>query len=127
MHKFKTLKGKSAWIGLKFDMEKAYDRLEWDFLFAILQQLGFHNQWICWIRECVTTMSYSMLINHAPNGFFKPSRGLRQGDPLCPYLFILCMNVLSLAISKAASTPKSGIGVKVCLNSPIIPCLFFCK
>jgi len=113
MHKFKMIKGKTAWIGLKLDMEKAYDCLEWDFLFAILHQLGFHHQWIGWIRECVTSVSYSMLINHVPIGFFKPSRGLRQGDPLSPYLFILCMNVLSLAISKAVSAPNSGIGVKV--------------
>ena len=104
MHKFKMIKGKS--IGLKLEMEKAYDRLEWDFLFAVLQQLGFHDKWICWIRECVTMVLYSMLINHVPNGFFKPSRGLLQGDPLSPYLFILCMNVFSIAISKAASTSK---------------------
>ena len=125
MHKFKMTKGKSAWVGLKLDMEKAYDRMEWDFLFAVLKQLGFRDQWIRWIRECVTTVSYSMLINHASNGLFKPSRGLRQGDPLSPYLFILYMNVLNMAISKAANIPKSDIGVRVCPQSPLIPCLFF--
>jgi len=114
MHKFKMAKGKSAWVGLKLDMKKAYDRMEWDFLLAVLKQLGFYDQWICWIRECVTTVSYSMLINHAPNGLFEPSRGLRQGDPLSPYLFILCMNVFSITIGKAANAPKSGIGVRLC-------------
>ena len=73
MHKFKMLKGKATWIDLKLDMEKAYDRWEWEFLFVVLQQLGLHNQCIRWIRECVTMMSYSMLINHTPKGFFKPS------------------------------------------------------
>ena len=107
-------KGKSACVGLTLDMQKAYDRMEWDFLFAVLKQLGFHDQWICWIRECVTRVSYSMLINHVPNGLFKPSRGLRQGDQLSPYLFILCMNVFSIAISKAANALKSGIGARVC-------------
>jgi len=74
-------KGKSAWVGLKLDMEKTYGCLEWDFLFAVLKQLGFHDKWICWIWKCVTTVLYSMLISHAPNGFFKPSRGPRQGTP----------------------------------------------
>ena len=57
MNKFKHMKGKKAWVALKLDMEKAYDRVEWPFLFYALKQLGFHPKWINWIKECVTTVS----------------------------------------------------------------------
>ena len=73
-------KGKSAWAGLKLDMKKACDILEWDFLFECLKWLGFHDQWIRWIRECVTMMSYSMPSN-TPHELFKPSRGKGKGTP----------------------------------------------
>ena len=126
MHKFKSLKGKTSWVALKLDMEKAYDHLEWDFLFACLVELGFHAKWIRWIRECVTTVSYSLLINNTPQGMFLPSRGIRQGDPLSPYLFLICMNVFTLKLSQLAYCPKSGVGIRVCAQAPSIPSLFFC-
>ena len=106
-------------------MEKAYDKLEWDFLFACLTQMGFHHRWIAWVKECITKVSYSLLINNTSHGLFKPSRGLRQGDPLSPYLFILCMNAFWAALCNLANTPKSGVGVRLSAHSPIIPYLFF--
>ena len=104
MHKIKMTKGKSAWVAIKLDMEKAYDKLELDFLFACVTQMGFHHRWIGWIKEYVTTVSYSVLVNNSSHGLFRPSRGIRQGDLLSPYLFILCMNAFCIALCKLAST-----------------------
>ena len=55
---------------MKLDMKKAYDRLEWDFIRKCLLELGFHPQWISWIMECISSVSYSLLINDEPNGLF---------------------------------------------------------
>ena len=106
-------------------MEKAYDRIEWDFLWQCLHAMGFPDQWIVWIRECVSNVSYSLKINGCTTPWFRPSRGLRQGDPLSPYLFILCMEAFVMKLSQSASTPGSGIGFKIQPNTPIIPCLLF--
>jgi len=125
VNKFKHMKGKKGYVALKLDMEKAYDRIEWDFLLSSLQQLGFHATWINWIRECISTVSYSLLINNEPQGFFKPTRGLRQGDPLSPYLFIVCMDVLAKRLQAHALDNKAGIGVKIAPTATRIPCLFF--
>jgi len=79
-------------------MKKAYDRVEWKFLFENLKQLGFHQKWISWIQQCVTTVSYSVIVNDVVSGFFSPFGGIRQGDPLSPYLFLICMEVLTRAL-----------------------------
>ena len=83
--------GKKGLMGLKIDMEKAYDRLEWCFPEKVLHGFGFPNIWIQWVMQCVTTTSFSMLINGSPYSFFKPKRGLRQGDP--PLLFYLSLQL----------------------------------
>jgi hypothetical protein len=88
-------------MAVKLDMSKAYDRVEWAFLEKMMQKLGFSEQWINLIMKCVSTVSYSMLINGQSMGQIIPSRWLRQGDPLSPYLFLLCVEALSALIRKA--------------------------
>jgi len=63
MYKFKKIKGKTTWVALKFDMEKAYDRLECDYKQKCLEQYGFHAIWIKWIMECITLVSYFLSVN----------------------------------------------------------------
>jgi len=106
-------------------MEKAYDRLEWEFIYKCLHELGFHPKWIAWVNECMSSVSYSLLISGEPNGFIKPTRGIRQGDPLTPYIFLLCMEVLTQRILTETNGPKSGVGVKISPRDMKIPCLLF--
>jgi len=114
--------------------EKAYDKLEWPFVWQCLEQLGFHSKWIQWIMECITSVSYLLLVNDEPCSRIQPTRGIRQGDPLSPYIFILCMEALSNTLLKGSLHLKTSIGIKLSTRSEHIPCLlfaddclFFCK
>ncbi|GJX73757.1 hypothetical protein Tco_0312352 [Tanacetum coccineum] len=84
----------------KVDIQKAYDTVDWNFLRVILIGFGFHERMIAWIMECVTTTSFSISINGSLHGYFKGKRGLRQGDPLSPYLFTLIMEVFTLILHR---------------------------
>ncbi|XP_068474583.1 secreted RxLR effector protein 78-like [Phaseolus vulgaris] len=76
-------------VCFKVDFEKAYDSVRWSFLFDMLQRLGFHEKWILWVKGCLASSSVSVLVNGSPTEEFRPSRGLRQGDPLAPFLFLV--------------------------------------
>ena len=116
--------GKDGFMAVKLDMSKAYDRVEWSFLEAIMQKMGFQYRWINWIMECVRTVSYSFNINGEVKEYVIPTRGIRQGDPLSPYLFLLCSEGFSNLIRQAAQTRKIS-GMKISRQGPSITHLFF--
>lgn len=94
-------KGKSNWGALKVDMAKAYDKINWGFLQVVLFRMGFPQNFINCIMNCVTSASFNLLFNGQISSEIKVWRGLRQGGPLSPYLFIIYMNVLSCLVSDA--------------------------
>ena len=116
--------GKIGYMALKLDMSKAYDRVEWEFMEKVMRKMGFNNRWVDLIMECITSASYSILINGEPHRKIKASRGLRQGDPLSPYLFLMCTKGLHGLINKAASNGDIK-GVSICRNGPKLTHLLF--
>ena len=116
--------GKVGDLALKLDMSKASDRIEWSWMEKIMQKLGLDNKLCALIMKCVTTVSYSVKINGKPKGHIVPSRGIRQGNPLSPYLFLLCAEGLSTLLKKEVENGRLG-GVAICRRSPKIPHLFF--
>lgn len=74
---------------IKSDIEKAYDILSWSAILAILTRMNFSDLWISWIRTCLNYSYFSIIINRTPSSWFSSSRGIRQGDPIFSYLFIL--------------------------------------
>lgn len=109
---------------LKLDMSKAYDRLEWSFLEACLKAYGFNTVWVERVMQCVKGVSYSFKINGISSHKLTPQRGLRQGDPLSPYLFILAVDALSHLLQKAVEDRKLS-GIKIAAGAPHLTHLFF--
>ena len=111
-------------MALKLDMSKAYDRVEWGFLEKILLKMGFQESWVAMIMECITTVTYSISVNGEPKGLITPTRGLSQGDPLSPYLFLFCAEGLNAILNQARESGDIH-GFSICRNGPKITHLFF--
>ena len=105
-------------------MSKAYDRVKWIWLEKIVNRLGFDEKWRNLVMQCVTTVTYSVRINGKPKGHIIPTRGIRQGNPLSPYLFLLCAEGLSSHIKKVVD---DGVmeGLVICPGGPRLSHLFF--
>jgi hypothetical protein len=88
----------------KLDLSKVYDRVDWIFLKNVLLKLGFNSSWVQRVMACVTSVCYVVHFNGALSAPFTPTRGLRQGDPLPPYLFLFVANGLSMLINRKVET-----------------------
>lgn len=108
---------KRCGMAVKTDISKAYDMLEWNFIQTVLQKMGFHHIWVHWMMKCIKTVSYSFLINSVVSGKVIPERVIRQGDPLSPYIFILCGEVLS-GLCRKAQSDGSLAGIRVARSCP---------
>lgn len=109
---------------LKLDVSKAYDRVEWSFLRRTLLRLGLNNYFVDLIMTCVTTVTFSFLMNGVQFGFLQPSRGIKQGDPLSPYLFI-CIVEAFIALIAQAERRGEIRGIRVSRHAPSISTLCF--
>ncbi|KAL5717241.1 hypothetical protein ACHQM5_010283 [Ranunculus cassubicifolius] len=124
-HRMKGMKKKKeGWVAFKMDMAKAYDRVEWCFVIDVLKKLGFSEKLCSLVYQCISTTSLRVLLNGSPFGCIKPSRGLRQGDPLSPYLFILVAEAFSRLVVKAEEEGKIH-GIKVLRRAPSISHLLY--
>lgn len=106
-------------MAIKLDLQKAYDRVSWKFIKTILLHLGFNETFSSWIFSCISSISFEILINGGKTASFKLSRGLRQGDPLSSYLFILGQEILSRLLNQELRQ-KSIRGIKTSKRGPII-------
>ena len=94
------MKSKIPGVICKLDIEKAYDHANWEALLDLLKRMSFGEKWSRWIRTCISTVQFSILVNKAPADFFGSMRGLRQGDLLSPMLFLVMMEVFSKILKK---------------------------
>ena len=102
---------KTPGILIKVDLAKAYDKVNWRFLKEILKAFGFKHNWVKWIGNLVSTTFFSILVNGSSTATFQTSTGLRQGDPLSPFLFILLAEGLDRTLKERQESGSiKGVG-----------------
>lgn len=116
--------GDKGVAGLKIDISKAYDRLEWDFIINMIEKFGFQKIWVDRLMKIITSVSYSFTHNGQEFGKVVPSRGLRQGNPISPYIYILCAEGLSAMIRQNESVGLLH-GCTIARGAPTISHLLF--
>jgi hypothetical protein len=117
-------KGKYCYAAIKLDMSKAYDRVEWLFLEKMMRKMGFAEDWINRIMLCVTLVSYQVRVNGSLSDVIVPERDLRQGDPLSPYLFLICAEGFSSLLNKVEVEGELE-GIRICHSAPSFNYLLF--
>ena len=127
---FKTLhhmknhnSGKHGFMAIKLDISKAYDQVKWVYLERLMEKMGFCARWVALIMSCVKTVSYSIMVNGEPTGMIYPKRGIRQGGPLSPFLFLLCTKGL-YALIKHSVRNGDIKGFSLCKHGPKLTHLF---
>ena len=116
--------GNDSFMAVKLDMSKAFDRVEWIFVEKVMRKMGFDENWINLVMKCISSVSYSVIINGTTYGNIIPTRGFRQGDPLSPFLFLLCAEGFSAQIHDVAQNNQLH-GISICRGAPKITHLFF--
>lgn len=116
--------GQDGVVTLKLDISKAYDLMSWNYLRHRMLTMGFSKKWITWVMLCVTTVSYSIVFQGSTIGLIISTRGLRQGDPLSPYLYLLCVEGLSMSLKSAAINVRMN-RCCICTMAPSITHLLF--
>ena len=118
------LTGRLDFMALKLDMSKAYNRVEWKFLELMMKRMGFADRWVALMMECISSVSYSILINGEPSAPIHPTIGIRQRDPLSPYLFLFCTEGFHSLLQHTVDYGQIR-GVSICRNGPWLTHLFF--
>ena len=124
IHSMEKTKGRGGYMALKIDLEKVYDKLEWSFIRDTLLRFNLPKNLIELIMSCVLSVATSILFNGGALDTFMPTRGIRQGDPLSPYIFIMCMDYFGQLIQEKCAV-NSWSPVKAFRSGPAFSHLFF--
>lgn len=117
-------KGKKWYLSIKLDMSKAYNHFEWTYLERIIKRLDFRSQFISLVMNCVSSTSFSILVNGITMGHFLPTRDLRQRNPLSPYLFLLYTKGLASHLESEVGGSKIN-RIRLCRRAPKVNHLLF--